>query len=123
MWCGCSQTLQLCVKSTNSMSPQLANNLQTIVSTLPIPFREKMARRRVNETINEVSEKLLVKLHRNVKRALQAYNRTGSLITFCVFSPSSPSIRDRIIRSYRPGYRMLNRGYPAFVQRRSTSRR
>ncbi|ODM93216.1 LMBR1 domain-containing protein 2 [Orchesella cincta] len=70
------ETLQLCVKSTNSLPPQLANNLQTIVSTLPVELREKMARRRVNETINEVNDKLLVKLHRNVKRALQAFNRT-----------------------------------------------
>jgi len=51
-------------------------HLDTIMTQIPVEFRERMNRRRVESPIAPVDEKYLIKLHRQVKSALQNYHRT-----------------------------------------------
>ena len=62
-------------KSLPPGSP-LSAHLDTIMTQIPVEFRERMTRRRVESPITPVNEKYLVKLHRQVKSALQTYHRT-----------------------------------------------
>jgi hypothetical protein len=69
------ENLHSSLKSLPPGSP-LSIHVDTIMTQIPVEFRERMTRRRVESPITPVDEKYLVKLHRQVKSALQTYHRT-----------------------------------------------